>query len=355
MPIRRHRIALPLLLAFAVAGCSHTEPPTAVPQSPEGPFGTTTPIRLTFNSGQDIYPTYSEDGQSILYTFQVPGRTDRDRCLGILPAAGGSRTFEVCETRLAYNDTTDMIASGALAADGRLIYLHTTSRTNAQVPTSSRLYLTDTTAHATPRLLLTMPMPFAGSSVDWLADIRWTGDATFLALGQQYTVIPVGAGAARDTIYIPLGVAKGTITASGATLQLVPGTEGATSYARSADGTGIIFTRGGTDIFRVPTDGGAATTIATIAIQGTGDRIAGLDCQDGRCLVLVSFNRISPPAAPGVTHVVYSMDETGGAMTSRAVTETATWFWPRLSPVSDDFVLVTSVGGRDIHLFRGLL
>ncbi len=354
MPTGRPNVALLLALAAAVAGCSHTEPPTGPPQAPEGPFGTTTPIRLTFNSGQDVYPSYAEDGSSILYTFQVPGRPDRDRCLGIIPASGGSRVFEVCETRVGYNDSTDMIASGALGTDGRLIYLHTTSRTNAQLPGSSRLYVTDTTAGSTPRLLLTMPVPFGGSSVDWLADIRWTGDATFLALGQQFTVVPVGAGAARDTVYIPIGVAKGMVSPTGATLQLIPGTEGATSYARSTDGTAILFTRGGSTVFRVAVDGGAATPLATIPSVGAADRITGFDCQEGRCVVLVAYNRV-PPAPPGVTNVVYSVDEAGGAMTSRAVTETATWLWPRLSPVSDDFVLVTSLGGRDMYLYRGLL
>ena len=336
----------------ALAACSHTDLPTTDGLGAEGPFGTVSPIRLTFNSGQDLYPSFSEDGTSIIYTYQVPGRTDRDRCLGVLPAAGGSRLFEVCETRLAFADSTDVLADGALSTEGQLLFVQATSRIGGQVPTSSRLYLADTADIAARRLLLTMPTSFAGSSVDWLADVRWIADDAFLALGQQFTTIGL-QGAARDTIYVPLAVARGTITQSGATLQPITGTEGATNYARSQDGGSIIFTRGGTTVLSVPLAGGTATVVATIPSAGAADRIMGLDCQRGTCIVLVAYERL-PPSPFGTTNVIYSVPESGGAFVNRAVTDNNTWYWPRISPLANEFVLTSSVGGRDLYLFRGL-
>lgn len=354
--LTRLRRVVPVVLAPVVllaTACSHSEPPSFIPPDPDGPFSTTPPFRITFSPGDDGAGEYSEDGRSIVYTYAVAGRHDRDRCLGVMPAGGGTRIYEKCETRLAYNDSTDWITSGALAADGRLLYLHATSRTNAQVPTTVQLFLADT-GSTDRRLLLTFPVPI-GAVPTWLADVRWSGASGFTALAQQFTVVPLG-GAARDTTFIPIAVARGSITPQGATLQLIAGTEGATSYAVSSDGSQISFTRGGTELFIVPAAGGTATVAATIPIKGLDDRIVGHGCTRNVCVVATAFTPLPPPLGAPLTHELLSVPFGGGAFSSLTLTQSAIWARPRLAPTTNDILTqVRAAAGRDLYLFKGLL
>ncbi|MBA2291535.1 MAG: PD40 domain-containing protein [Gemmatimonadales bacterium] len=344
-----------LVCAVLNAGCGHTEPASFVPPPPDGTFNATSPVRLTYNPAMDVAASFSDDGKFIVYTYSVAGRRDRDRCLGIIPSGGGTRLFERCETRLAYNDSSDTFTSAALAADGRLLYLRATSRIATQVPSGTGLYLAPA-PDAPGQLLLTLPVAVGGQTATWLADIRWSGPSGFTALAQQITVVPTCPGCgARDTVFVPLFVARGTINAGAATLQAIAGTEGAISYALSSDGTQMLLARGGTTLELLPASGGTATTVATIPIGTPTDRITGLGCARDLCIVSTMFGRV-PPAAPGLSYALYSGAFTGGPLTQRAQSDAAIWTRPRLSPSSTDILVQAELGAaRDLYLFRGLL
>lgn len=71
-------------------GCVHSDsfvvdPPVV------GSSGITADVQLTFNAEQAYWPVWTHVGRGILYSFVVPGTTAGLRCLGLLPAAGGTR------------------------------------------------------------------------------------------------------------------------------------------------------------------------------------------------------------------------------------------------------------------------
>ena len=113
---------LALVLLLAVFACDHPTPPEPGAYTPGGPFDTAVPRQLTFSPGPDLSPAWLPDGSGIVYQFATIGRPDGDRCLGILPAAGGSLRAEICNTRVKSEDSTDAYGSPAVSAGGRLLY-----------------------------------------------------------------------------------------------------------------------------------------------------------------------------------------------------------------------------------------
>ncbi|MEO5826704.1 MAG: hypothetical protein ABIR59_12510 [Gemmatimonadales bacterium] len=348
----RTRLAAAVIGAALSAGCTHSDPPSFVAPPPDGTFNATSPVRLTYNPAMDTDGSFSEDGKFIVYTYSVAGRRDRDRCLGIIPAGGGTRLFERCETRLAYNDSSDTYTSGALAADGRLLYLRVTSRIATQVPAGPGLYLAPS-PDAPGQLLLTLPLAVGGQTATWLSDIRWTGTGSFTALAQQITVVPRCPGCSlRDTVLVPLFVAAGTISGSAAALQPISGTDGAIAYAVSSNGTQILFTRGATTLELVSASGGASSTVATIPVG----QITGLGCARDVCVVSARLDEFNPFGVPITSWGLFSVPFSGGPLIQRARSESAVWTRPRVSPSSTDILVQAELGStRDLYLFRGLL
>ncbi len=355
--IRRRGSALTAIAAvLATASCGHSDPPSsAAPPPEEGAFGTASPLRLTYNPGSDVAASFSDDGRFIVYTYATTGRQDRDRCLGIMPAAGGTRVFERCETRLAYNDSSDTFTSGALDAEGRLLFLRSTSRIAAQVPSGPGLYLAPTPDAPAVRIL-SLPLVIGGETATWLSDIRWAGATGFTALAQEITVVPRCPGCTlRDTTFIPLFVVRGTIVSGAATLQAIAGTDGATVYAMSSDGSQVLFGRGGPTLELVAASGGTPTTVTTIPIGTPTDRITGLGCARDLCIVSTLYERL-PPSGFGISYSLYSVAFSGGPLTQRAGSDAAIWTRPRLSPTNTNILLqVESGAARDLYLYQGQL
>lgn len=353
--IRDRGLAAAAAAIVLSASCSHTEPASFVAPPPEGTFNAVSPVRLTYNPGSDAAASFSDDGRFVVYTYSVAGRADRDRCLGIMPAGGGTRLVERCETRLAFNDSSDTFTSAALGADGRLLFLRATSRIGAQVPSGPGLYLALTPDGPATRLL-SLPLVVGGQTATWLSDIRWAGSSGFTALAQEITVIPRCAGCSlRDTIFNALSVVRGTVTDGTASIQAIAGTDGATAYAMSSDGAQILFARGGTTLELVAASGGTPTTVATIPIGTPTDRITGLGCARDLCVVSTLYERV-PPSAYGISYALYSVPFSGGPLTPRAGSDAAIWTRPRLSPTTTDILVQVELSGaRDLYLIRGQL
>jgi hypothetical protein len=341
-----------MLFAGALMACSHTEPPGVGDQAPEGPFSTNSPVQLTFNGGDDAFPVFSRDGNSIAYSYAAPARPDRDRCVGIIPAAGGTRSFSLCETRIVFADSTDVMTPLGLAPDGRLLYAHSTTTRFAQTPGSTRIYLTDTLGAPAIRLA-TLPTPVAAGAVTWLANAHWVSDGEFLALGQQMTVVPRchDCGATRDTLFDPVAVVRATITSQGMTLASIAGTDGALGFGTNAAGTEILIARG-MELLRVPGSGGTAVPVAALP---AGFTFVDIDCGGDVCGLLLSqfpgpFNRTAR-----IGNAIYSIPFAGGALTSRASSLVYRWWGVRVSPSGGEMIL--TIGGtepRDLFALTNL-
>src|ERR671910_481089 len=85
------------LSLVACIGCEHSSP--AQPEQPPAlpPFSSSPPVRLTFNRADDRTPSWLPDGSGIIYSSERQDRSDRDRCLSVLPASGGTISATYCQ------------------------------------------------------------------------------------------------------------------------------------------------------------------------------------------------------------------------------------------------------------------
>ena len=88
------------LVVFLLAGCSHSESPTAAAADLDQPFAPGDPLQLTYAPGFDRTPQWSTDADHVLYAFDRGRRADSilTGCVAELPVTGGSRGPELCET-----------------------------------------------------------------------------------------------------------------------------------------------------------------------------------------------------------------------------------------------------------------
>jgi hypothetical protein len=354
-------------LTAVLTACSHTAPFTGSGSQQLGPFGTGTDVQLTLNVGEDYWPAYTEDGQGILYQYTL-GDTTEDRCVGLLPAAGGTRLWQLCDARSTQTDSVNSFSAYALGGDGRLLYLEATSPPHAESFRNVALWLADSAQPFQRRLLATFPMVVGDSIVDWLSDARWTGPSTFAALAQRLTAEPhCRFCTADDTIFTGLYVVTGTITSAGANLSEVPGTTGATEFGLSASRGTIVFSRAGDlNLWEISAGGGTAASVATIP-SAPGRTVLGLSCAAAICVA--TTGRISGGGGVPVTADsgrLWSIDLIGQAVSQIAEpSENTAWSSSVLSPDGHDVVLqqggapgnqrLISDPGSDLHLLKQIV
>jgi len=275
------RLILPLVLVLAA--CEHTTPFSPGRYTPSGPFATGNPLRLTYSTGVDAWPTWLPDGSAILYTQERLDQADRDECLTTLPAGGGVTTRTICAASDPAGDSLNVYQSPAVSADGRLAYvrLSTLAFAGRGVPDYAQLVLA---AYATPLAAAVLePLSYfspAGRSVDLVRDIRFIGATTLVYLAEQATYTCANFGCtAIDTTVAGLDVERLDFAAAPPVLSVVPATDSATSLAAGAADT-IYFTRAGSgQVHRRILSTGADTVLADFGTAATdlsqsGSRLA---------------------------------------------------------------------------------
>ncbi len=115
--VRLSRCGGPFIVLVGLA-CSHSSPVSVTDPARLGPFGSGTDVQVTFNPGQDYWPAYTEDGGGVLYQYSQPGRFDDDRCIGLLPAAGGTQIWHLCDNRVSQVDSANSFSAYALGMTG---------------------------------------------------------------------------------------------------------------------------------------------------------------------------------------------------------------------------------------------
>ncbi len=396
--MRRHATA-GLVIALLTGSC-HSDSYDTPSVSPLGPFNNADPVQLTFNVERDYWPAWTEDGAGILYQFAQTGHADDDRCIGLVPAAGGTRIWSFCDDRLSQRDSSNSFSAFALRPDGTLLYLEAVGRAGSAAggvtrirPDATVLWLADTARPLERRKLLTFPVHIDDSLVTWLQDVAWDGPHRFFALASDFE--PTGSicppyPAVIDSAFYGEMVVRGVIDSIGVTLTQVQGTGGAASYSIAENGASLVITRRGSlDIARVPIDGGAPVVVGTLPAQ-LNRRVLGVTCRNKTCVVATAaFEKLTmrpfptsftcapppPPPTPPPPACPRSGDATLWALDleSRQVRVLAghtlppapTWATPKLSPVSNDIVL--QIGGSpglmqlhdcaepgDLHLFKSL-
>ena len=169
-----------------LAACDHAAPFAPVVPVEPGPLEPGITARLTFNGADDRTASWLPDGSALIYSSEeLEAPADHDRCLRIMPAAGGSIVRSICERRPGYQDSTDVFQSPAVSPGGRLLYLRATDWIGKQKAPRMEVVLA-TLDDPLPGTTVT-PVPYfasSGRTHGLVAFPAWLDDDQFVYLGQ---------------------------------------------------------------------------------------------------------------------------------------------------------------------------
>jgi hypothetical protein len=282
------------LLAAAVVACEHTAPFAPGVYTPSGPFGTGTPLRLTYNPGTDLAPTWlpgSEGGGGgggILYTAERVDREDLDHCFAILPPSGGTISRYACRTSAA-DDSVDVFDGGSLAADGRIAYLRLRSRRlpgRPITPDVQALVVAPLSDPNAVRVLRNVPYSLPSRPPhQGISHLGWLTPSRLIYLAERVTYPQACSSCAPDTVRTGIEIVTLDFAAATPVLSIVPNTDSASSVAVGATGDTIYFTRNGDSrVYRYAFSSGLTDTVFDFAAAGVA-RDVGLS--SGRLVAVV--------------------------------------------------------------------
>ena len=236
------RTTLPLLLVLAA--CSHSEPFTAPDEPLDGPFSPGVPVRLTYADGAPSAPVWTNDGDSVLYSYTRRGGgflVQEERCLAVLPAAGGTIRREICSRSVFPTQSADVFDLPALSAGGQLAFYH-----DGQPAAGGAAEALLLAPFATPSAYTVLrSFPFQ-SDVFYvgLTFPRWVDETRIVGVGIAEEQVPRACPGCQP-ILIRYGhsILIGEATTPGVMVPL-PGTELATSVAPGETSDLIYFTLG---------------------------------------------------------------------------------------------------------------
>lgn len=231
-----------LAIALYLAACTHSEPfPPGSVDNP-GPLDGTAPVRLTLDAGVDQYPAWLANGSGLLYSYEVSGAPDHDRCLGLLPPAGGIRRVEQCATGDILHDSTNALLSSAGGAGGRVAWvdvvgLRTLAGAQGGGIRVGRLGQSDAK--------LVQPLPYfapGGLRHTMATHLAWLGDSAVMYLGTEMLYFAACSTCKLDTVPVGREIMLLKVNRDPASLEIVPGTFEATSLSLAPDATTLYFT-----------------------------------------------------------------------------------------------------------------
>ena len=258
--------------------------------TPGGPFGSGVPLRLTYNPGEDLGPVWLPDGSGFLYTMEQLDRDDKDRCLVLMPAGGGSIEREICDRTPAADDSVDAYSAAAIAANGSLVYVRGTASFAAGWPvtTHDQQLVVGTLADPvdTRVLLPSIPYPSPSGRVhQGVAQVRWLNDTSLVYVGQQVSYPAVCMSCVlRDTLASGLEIMRLDFGSTTATLHVLPGTSEASSVTVAGRDTLLFTINGDTRIFRFTLTDSA---VAVVHDFGGGGIARDVQSGGGRFLAVV--------------------------------------------------------------------
>ncbi len=268
-----------LLLAPQLA-CSHAEPfgfdvPPADSALAPGPVA-----RMTFNAGDDVDPAWL-DSTALLYTAERLDRADRDRCVVMLPARGGTMAPWLCPETLDSRDTLDVIEAVAPARTGALAYVWTRFDLFPLTPFRERHLVVATRGTPfTARARVRLPIRAAGGFVPHFGaqDIRWLGpdELVYRSVTPHY---PQPCKACRRDAVTPLEIVHGLVDADTLILTAIPGTLFSTSLALIPPDTLLYTVMGDSLLYRRVLGAATSDVVADFGpeivrgVQVVGNRI----------------------------------------------------------------------------------
>ena len=233
------------VLVGLTAACTHTDPFTSGNTALGGPRDPTPPVRLTYNAGRDLTPAWGSASGGWAYAFEA-GTTDRDICLGMLPASGGTRLYEKCDPRDPNHQLQDVMLDPAESPTGRVAWVETHMMPGLYPPVRASLRVGSWAATDTGSLV--RPLPYfapGGATYATQHHLTWLGRDTLVvvAAGVAYSQ-PGGCSFCKlDTLLLDPEIVLYDLSQTPVTEAVLDGTRGATSVRASEDRTALLFTR----------------------------------------------------------------------------------------------------------------
>jgi hypothetical protein len=267
----RSAVLAAVWLAAAVVACEHTAPFKPGVYTPNGPLETGAIVRLTYNPGTDLAPTWLPGGAGILYSAERVDRVDQDRCFAIMPPTGGAISRYACRTSAA-DDSIDVFENAAVAADGRIAYVRLRSHRLPGRPIAPDAQALVVAELADPNAVRVLrPLAYtapSGRIHQGISHIGWVAPNRLVYLGERVTYPQACSGCPPDTVRT--GIEVVTLDFAGATplLAVVPGSDDASSVAVATSDT-IYFTRNGDSrVYRFAFSNGQTDTVHDFAAVG---------------------------------------------------------------------------------------
>ncbi|MGE0354697.1 MAG: hypothetical protein AB7Q69_15880, partial [Gemmatimonadales bacterium] len=205
------------------------------------------------------------------YTFEDLGRPDRDRCIGVLPAAGGTISRTICVRTPGTEDSTDALAQAAPGPNGQLLLLRASSGVNQISPVTAGLVLATMTDPL--QGLQVQHYPFltpGGHQAGGIGEVQWL-DAThalFLAQAVNYPAVCPGCRQ-RDTLAVGVEVLYADLSGPAPVIANVPNTDEVSSIAAGTTGDDFYYTiNGDTRVYRRVLSTGATSIVHDFGAQG---------------------------------------------------------------------------------------
>ena len=243
----RSRIRFVVAVIAGLGACEHSAPFRPEAYGPTGPLGTGSPLRLTFNPGQDLDPAWLHDGSGVVYTGERRDRADRDRCLAFMPAGGGAITRSVCRTSAA-DDTLNVFEDAAFSANDSVVYVRASTERFLQSigPDAQQLVVAAAAAPNDARVLQGIPFTAPwGTTYDALSHIAWLGPGRVAAVGERVTYPRACKTCPADTVRTGIGIVIVDFTSAAPVLARLADGDSASSLAAAANGDTLYFTRDG--------------------------------------------------------------------------------------------------------------
>ena len=251
--------ALPILLA----ACSHEKLFT------QDDFGQDTTLtrgpgrQLTFNLGTDRTPAWRPDGSGILYMFEEISASPRDRCLGELPATGGTVHNIICPVTVESLDSLDTFYEPAVGPNGKLLFLREASPPDGITAISSALVLADESDPLAATVIQSYPYTASNGKIhQGISNIRWLSDTRAVYLAEKVLYLSPCGPCPVDSVHTGIEVVLVDLSGPSPTTSIVPNTDEVSSIDATADPDTIIITRNGDSrVYQLSVSTGTTTII----------------------------------------------------------------------------------------------
>jgi hypothetical protein len=321
-----------LVLLLLVAACSHGEPFDTAPPLPNPPHTAFGMQRLTFGPEGDWSPVFDPSGLSIAWAWRDPSRTDRDRCLAIMPLADLATTRLICHGGRFSRDSMNSVYAQAFSALGRIAYVQAEGAISRMA--SARFLVAGLANGAGPFIsALELPRLMPDTQIyESALDLHWLDESTIAFLASRI-VYTTGVPEASDTAEIGIELARLDVGTGAVTT--IPNTRGVEAFSVDP-ATGAAYVLLADVVYTVDLATGAR--IPAIDLSAF-PRVTGFSVMGGRLVAVVRVGSLHHSGELAVA------DLPGGTPTilprpSQPFGPNTGFFFarPRLSPARDRIV-----------------